>query len=120
MALKDNAIIQYFKPYSPEELPTEYQDPDFELSRVRKEKKEFHGFAKYFFLILEVFDWYPAHYSKNEKIFLRKTDLCVLVFMAASFYTKYLDSANVSTAYVTGMKEELNLKGNELNIFSSV
>ncbi|OWB83956.1 hypothetical protein B5S33_g2592 [[Candida] boidinii] len=120
MTLKDNAIIQYFRPYSPEELPTEYQDPDFELTRVRKEKKEFHGFAKYFFKILEVFDWYPAHYSWNEKVFLFKTDLCVLLFMAASFYTKYLDSANVSTAYVTGMKEELNLHGNELNIFSSV
>ncbi|OWB81205.1 hypothetical protein B5S32_g5580 [[Candida] boidinii] len=40
--------------------------------------------------------------------------------MATSFYTKYLDSANISTAYVTGMKEELNLHGNELNIFSSV
>ncbi|GME86277.1 unnamed protein product [[Candida] boidinii] len=120
MTLKDNKIIQYFRPYSPEELPTEYQDPDFELTRVRKEKKEFHGVAKYFFKILEVLEWYPTHYSWNEKVFLFKTDLCVLLFMAASFYTKYLDSANVSTAYVTGMKEELNLHGNELNIFSSV
>ncbi|GME85798.1 hypothetical protein B5S28_g3835 [[Candida] boidinii] len=120
MTLKDNAIIQYFKPYSIEELPTEYLDPDFELKRVRNEKKEIHGVAKYFFKILEVFDWYPAHYSWNEKVFLFKTDLCVLLFMAASFYTKYLDSANISTAYVTGMKEELNLHGNELNIFSSV
>lgn len=30
---------------------------------------------------------------------------------------KYLDQQNINNAYVSGMKEDLNLKGNELNLY---
>lgn len=30
---------------------------------------------------------------------------------------KYLDQQNINNAYVSGMKEDLNLHGNELNLY---
>lgn len=32
---------------------------------------------------------------------------------------KYIDQTNINTAYVSGMKEALDLKGNELNFFAT-
>jgi hypothetical protein len=32
---------------------------------------------------------------------------------------KYLDQQNINNAYVSGMKEDLNLQGNELNLYES-
>ena len=32
---------------------------------------------------------------------------------------RYLDQANINNAYVSGMKEDLDLKGNELNLYVS-
>lgn len=32
---------------------------------------------------------------------------------------KYLDQSNINNAYVSGMKEDLNLVGNELNYFTT-
>ncbi|KAJ0335777.1 hypothetical protein COL922a_008791 [Colletotrichum nupharicola] len=52
---------------------------------------------------LYIFDWYPSHYSKEEKRLLRK----------------WLDSANINHAYVSGMKEELGLKGNQYSLFGT-
>lgn len=37
-----------------------------------------------------------------------------------STFTKNLDNANISTAYVSGMKEDIHVFGNELNIFSTM
>lgn len=31
---------------------------------------------------------------------------------------KYLDQTNITTAYVSGMSEDLNFTGNELNFFT--
>lgn len=66
-----------------------------------------------------LWDWYPSHYSRYEKKFLLKVDLTVLVFVTLSFYTKYLDKSNVSNAYVSGMKQELNITGNQYNYFTT-
>jgi sugar-specific transcriptional regulator TrmB len=33
---------------------------------------------------------------------------------------KYLDQQNINNAYVSGMKEDLNLQGNELNLYVSL
>lgn len=62
---------------------------------------------------LYMFDWYPSHLSKKEKKFLRKLDAFLLTFTSLAFFLKWLDSSNINNAYVSGMKEELKLFGNE-------
>lgn len=60
-----------------------------------------------------LFNWYPSHYPKEERRFLRKLDAFMLTFTSVAFFLKYLDQSNINSAYVSGMKEELNLNGNE-------
>jgi len=60
-----------------------------------------------------IFDWYPAHYPEDERKFLRKLDAYLLTFTSIAFFLKWLDQSNLNSAYVSGMKEELSLYGNE-------
>ncbi|WVW80531.1 hypothetical protein I302_102516 [Kwoniella bestiolae CBS 10118] len=57
--------------------------------------------------------------SAEEKRYLRKLDLCLLTFTCISQLIKYLDQQNINFAYTSGMKESLNLYGNELNYFTT-
>ncbi|KAL0934775.1 vitamin H transporter [Colletotrichum truncatum] len=68
---------------------------------------------------LYMFDWYPSHLSKEEKKFLRKLDAFLLTFTSLAFFLKWLDSSNINSAYVSGMKEELKLFGNEYSMFQT-
>ncbi|RYP66643.1 hypothetical protein DL769_005975 [Monosporascus sp. CRB-8-3] len=54
---------------------------------------------------LYVFDWYPSHYSAEEKRLLRKQD--------------GINSSNINHAYVSGMKEDLQLNGNQYSLFGT-
>ncbi|KAI1856555.1 hypothetical protein JX265_011514 [Neoarthrinium moseri] len=49
-----------------------------------------------------------------------KLDLSILVFGCFSFFTKYLDQKSITNAYVSGMKEEIGLLGNELNYLTAI
>lgn len=62
---------------------------------------------------LYMFNWYPSHLSKPERKFLRKLDAFLLTFTSIAFFLKWLDSSNINNAYVSGMKEDLELHGNE-------
>ncbi|EGY20575.1 hypothetical protein VD0002_g7407 [Verticillium dahliae] len=64
-----------------------------------------------------MFDWYPSHYPKEERKFLRKLDAFLLTFTCIAFFLKWLDQSNINSAYVSGMKEELGLYGNEYSMF---
>ncbi|OWZ73779.1 hypothetical protein AYX14_00729 [Cryptococcus neoformans] len=68
--------------------------------------------------IVDVFDWYPAHYSQKETKLLRKLDINILIFACLSFFCKYLDQTNITNAYVSGMKEDIKAGGNDLNYFN--
>ncbi|KAJ6781571.1 hypothetical protein PWT90_01566 [Aphanocladium album] len=80
--------------------------------------------------------------SKAERAFVRRLDIFLLTFGCISqgmvtYYdrsvmailgkpqrltdnvARYLDQSNISNAYVSGMKEELGLEGNELNLFTT-
>ncbi|KAF7197769.1 Pantothenate transporter liz1 [Pseudocercospora fuligena] len=46
---------------------------------------------------------------------LFKLDVSILVFACLCFFVKYLDQSNLSNAYVSGLKEDFDLYGNELN-----
>lgn len=60
-----------------------------------------------------IFDWYPSHYSKEEKKLLRKLDCILLTLCCLCFYIKWLDQNALNSAYVSGMREELHIKGNQ-------
>ncbi|KAK1716069.1 major facilitator superfamily transporter [Colletotrichum acutatum] len=68
-------------------------------------------------VILSVFDWYPSHYPAEERKLLRKLDLAILVFGSLSFFCRFLGQQNVTNAYVSGMREDLDSHGNELNYY---
>lgn len=38
-----------------------------------------------------IFDWYPSHYSKEEKKLVRKLDSILLTLCCLCFYIKWLD-----------------------------
>ncbi|KAI4860501.1 putative pantothenate transporter [Hypoxylon rubiginosum] len=63
--------------------------------------------------------WYPKDMPDEEKRLILKLDLSILVFGCLSFFTKYLDQQSITNAYVSGMKEELGLHGDQLNYITA-
>ncbi|KAM0418798.1 hypothetical protein ACHAPT_012308 [Fusarium lateritium] len=70
-------------------------------------------------VVFYMFDWYPSHYSKEEKRLLRKLDSVLLTLCCLMFFLKWLDSSNIHHAYVSGMKKDLGLYGNQYSLFSA-
>ncbi|WVQ74117.1 hypothetical protein IAR50_003707 [Cryptococcus sp. DSM 104548] len=56
---------------------------------------------------------------REEKGVVRRLDIFFMSYLSLSAIVKYLDQQNISNAYVSGMKEDLSLYGNELNIFTT-
>ncbi|KAL3419931.1 major facilitator superfamily transporter [Phlyctema vagabunda] len=57
--------------------------------------------------------------SPAEKSLVRRLDIFLMTFGCISQEFRYLDQQNINNAYVSGMKEDLNLVGNELNYFTT-
>ncbi|EKG18412.1 Methyltransferase type 11 [Macrophomina phaseolina MS6] len=66
-----------------------------------------------------ILHWHEPGTSKEEKWLIRKLDIFILTYSCLCFFIKYLDQTNISNAYVSGMKEELGLYGNELNLMTT-
>ncbi|KAK9369861.1 major facilitator superfamily domain-containing protein [Lipomyces kononenkoae] len=64
--------------------------------------------------------WYETGMSKSEKLLLFKLDAMILTFTCLSSFSLSLDLQNVNNAYVSGMKEDLHLGGNDLNMLTIV
>lgn len=62
------------------------------------------------------FFWYPPSTPKSEKVLLTKIDFFILTYGCLAYFTKWLDQANLSNAYVSGMKEDLSMYGTQYNI----
>ncbi|KAI5812694.1 putative transporter [Pyronema omphalodes] len=58
--------------------------------------------------------------KKEEKRFLRRLDCILITYVWISYCIKQIDASNYKTAYVSGMKEDLSLHGNELNYIDSL
>lgn len=58
--------------------------------------------------------WFDQSYSPQEKKLLIKLDATVAVYALLGYWVKYLDSANLNNAYVSGLKEDIGMKGNDL------
>lgn len=62
------------------------------------------------------FFWYPKETPASEKKLLFKIDFFILTFGCLAYFTKWLDQANLSNAYVSGMKEDLKMYGTQYNL----
>lgn len=59
--------------------------------------------------------WDTLDKSPEERRFLFKLDTVLLTSASLGYLIKYLDQVNINNAYVSGMKEDMKLFGNELN-----
>ncbi|KAK9458945.1 major facilitator superfamily domain-containing protein [Lipomyces oligophaga] len=64
--------------------------------------------------------WDTFHKPPKERKYVQKLDLNILIYCLLSFFIKTLDNGNISNAYVSGMKEDLNLYGQERNLFTTL
>lgn len=67
-----------------------------------------------FLRTLQAYIWDSPDKSTEEKRFLLKLDFFVLTYGCYGYFCKNLAEANISNAYVSGMKEALNMGGSEL------
>ncbi|SPO07422.1 related to transporter protein [Cephalotrichum gorgonifer] len=73
------------------------------MSELTNKQLSFLGLFK------EVFNWYPSHYPAEERKLLFKLDVSILIYACLCYQT------NISNAYASGLKEDFELNGNELN-----
>ncbi|EYE99600.1 putative MFS transporter Liz1/Seo1 [Aspergillus ruber CBS 135680] len=81
------------------------RDVDSSSDPVRKDVKK-----KWVSYIWDTFDK-----SLEERRLLFKLDTAILTFASLGYFIKYLDQVNINNAFVSGMKEDLGMYGNQLN-----
>ncbi|KAK3208636.1 hypothetical protein GRF29_77g1471502 [Pseudopithomyces chartarum] len=59
--------------------------------------------------------WDSTDVPKEERRFLLKLDATLLTFGTLGMLIKWIDTSNITNAFVSGMKEDLNLYGNQYN-----
>ncbi|GME79405.1 unnamed protein product [Ambrosiozyma monospora] len=64
--------------------------------------------------------WESFDYPPEERWFIFKLDATLLFLGSAGVFLRYLDQQNLTNAFVSGMKEDLKMFGNELNYCTSV
>ncbi|KUI61167.1 Pantothenate transporter liz1 [Cytospora mali] len=95
---------------SASELPVSPSSTD---GRVAVEKKTF--LQKFKGIV-----WDTLERSPEERRFLAKIDFFILTWAGLTYFSKNLNTNNVSNAYVSGMKEELQVVGNEYQTFTTM
>jgi hypothetical protein len=58
--------------------------------------------------------WDTWDLPPDQRWMLFKVDAFVLTFASLGYFLKYLDQNNINNAFLSGMKEELHMYGNEL------
>ncbi|KAE8354561.1 major facilitator superfamily domain-containing protein [Aspergillus coremiiformis] len=66
------------------------------------------------------YQWFAPTDTPAERRLILKLDGLIIVFLFLAHWAKVLDSSATSTAYVSGMKEDLQLYGNQLNYLNTV
>ncbi|KAI0149924.1 MFS general substrate transporter [Hypoxylon sp. NC0597] len=62
-----------------------------------------------------IWDYDPGR-SHEERAFLQKLDVFLVTMLSFGYFIKNLDQTNISNAFVSGMKEDLGMNGNEINL----
>ncbi|ORY68279.1 major facilitator superfamily transporter [Pseudomassariella vexata] len=63
--------------------------------------------------------WDTFDKTPEERRFLFKLDAVVLSFACLGYFIKNLDQVNINSSFVSGMKEDLGLYGNQLNYITA-
>lgn len=63
--------------------------------------------------------WGKPAATQAERTLIVKLDFVILSFCCLMYWVNYLDRMNLNNAYVSGMKEDLNFKGKELNVINT-
>ncbi|KAH8680952.1 major facilitator superfamily transporter [Xylariales sp. PMI_506] len=53
--------------------------------------------------------------SPEERKFIHKLDVYLITLLSFGYFIKQLDQGNISNAFVSGMKEDLGMNGNQIN-----
>ena len=72
--------------------------------------------CSFFGLCLTLFKDYDPTRTDKERKFIQKLDFGLLTILSLGYFIKNLDQTNISNAYVSGMKEQLKMNANELNL----
>ncbi|CAI6337963.1 unnamed protein product [Periconia digitata] len=76
-----------------------------------------HGDSPLVFLFSSEFEVYMGRsMAALEKRLVRKLDCFILVYCCAAYFFNYLDRSAFANAYVAGLKESLNLQGNQYSV----
>ncbi|GAB7346668.1 hypothetical protein MBLNU459_g1795t2 [Dothideomycetes sp. NU459] len=62
----------------------------------------------------------PEERVHGERKLVQKLDFFILTFCCLMYFLNYLDRSNLTNAYVSGMKEDLHFKGNQLTQINTV
>ncbi|KAF2025442.1 hypothetical protein EK21DRAFT_116844 [Setomelanomma holmii] len=62
------------------------------------------------------FIWHPKGTPSSERKLLHKIDFFILTYGCLAYFTKWLNQANLSNAYMNGMREDLNILGTDYNL----
>lgn len=65
------------------------------------------------------YQWFSPTDTPEERRLIIKLDLLIMIFVFLAYWAKVLDQSATSAAYVSGMKEDLKLFGNELNYLNT-
>ncbi|KAG9715422.1 hypothetical protein KCU73_g15938, partial [Aureobasidium melanogenum] len=64
--------------------------------------------------------WDTWELPPDQRWLLFKVDAFVLTFASLGYFLKNIDQTNVNNAFLSGMKEDLNMYGNELVTSTSI
>ncbi|KAI1856789.1 hypothetical protein JX265_011430 [Neoarthrinium moseri] len=65
-----------------------------------------------------IWDYEPGR-SHEERKFIQKLDVFLITMLSLGYFIKNLDQTNISNAFVSGMKEDLAMNGNEINLIDT-
>lgn len=66
-----------------------------------------------------IWDYDPSR-SKEEVAFINRLDFGVMTILCLGYFIKNVHGTNVSNAFVSGMREDLAMNSNELNLVSPI
>ncbi|KAF2133775.1 major facilitator superfamily transporter [Dothidotthia symphoricarpi CBS 119687] len=65
-----------------------------------------------------IWDYEPDR-THQERVFIRKLDIYLITILSFGYFIKNLDQTNIANAFVSGMKEDLHMNGNEINLIDT-
>ena len=65
-----------------------------------------------------IWDYEPGR-THEERVFVSKLDTYLITILSLGYFIKNLDQTNISNAFVSGMKEDLAMNGNQINLIDT-